>query len=268
MNPRRVVSFSGTLFGPPAGPRRVFPGGAPLAGDSKAARYDPSPLGADHTVAMFGRLAPGYDRMNKVVSLGLDGAWRRSLAAALGPLDGARVLDLATGTGDVALELAARGAMVTATDLSEEMLGLARKKAEARGLEVDFARGDADSPEGDGYDAVTIAFGLRNIPDALGAVRRQAAALRPGGVWACLEAMEPDGWALRALSRAWSAAFPAMARVMGADPEAYRYLGDSMRTFPRPGAAREMLVRAGLEEVSVRGLFPPMAVLMTGRKSS
>ncbi|MCH7493845.1 class I SAM-dependent methyltransferase, partial [bacterium] len=188
------------------------------------------------TVEMFAGLAPDYDRLNKVVSLGLHQSWRRALADALEPLDGKRVLDLATGTGDIALLLAARGAKVTATDLAVPMLDIARAKAASLGLAVRWEEGDARAPEGEGYDAVTIAFGLRNLPDAMGALSRQARVLAPGGIWACLEAMEPDNAALRLFSRLYGRLLPGLVRLFGGPPGPYRYLADSMRTFPRPGA--------------------------------
>lgn len=218
------------------------------------------------TVEMFAGLAPGYDRLNSVVSLGFHHSWRRALADALEPLEGKRVLDLATGTGDIALLLAARGAQVTATDLAAPMLDIARAKAEAAGLEVALREGDARTPEGEGFDAVTIAFGLRNLPNAMGALAHQTRALAPGGTWACLEAMEPDSTPLRLAGRLYGGALPHLAALFGAPPGPYRYLADSMRTFPRPSQAAGMMARAGLVEVEVRTLFPPLAVLLTGRR--
>ena len=198
------------------------------------------------TIPLFDALAPHYDRMNTLISLGMDGMARRALIEALGPLEGKEALDLATGTGDLAIALAEEGARARGEDLAEGMLARAREKAQRRGLDLPFHSGDANAPQGE-WDLVTIGWGLRNLPDVGGAVRRQARVLRPGGLWACLDLVEPDNPLLGLLVKGWLGLLPVLAWMAGAPPQSYRYLGRSMRTFPRLRALRGAMERAGLD---------------------
>jgi demethylmenaquinone methyltransferase/2-methoxy-6-polyprenyl-1,4-benzoquinol methylase len=197
--------------------------------------------------AMFDRIAGVYDRMNRVMTVGLDQQWRRRAAdlSAVGPGD--RALDVATGTGDLAVELAGRGASVTGLDFSEAMLVLAREKAPA----IDFVRGNAlELPFQDGeFDAVTVGFGARNFADLERGVREMARVTRVGGRVVILEITTPRKPPLAWFFRIWfDRLVPALGRFAG-DTDAYRYLPSSVRRFPGPRDLGALLASAGLTDV-------------------
>ncbi len=197
--------------------------------------------------AMFDRIARVYDLMNSVMTAGLHHRWRERAAdlARVGP--GSRALDVATGTGDLAIELADRGAEVTGLDFSEPMLELARGKAP--GLE--WVQGNAlELPYGDDeFDAVTVGFGARNFSDLGGGLREMARVTRPGGRVVVLEITTPQKPPLSWFFRLWfDNVVPALGRVAG-DSDAYTYLPSSVRRFPGPGELGGALAEAGLEDV-------------------
>jgi demethylmenaquinone methyltransferase / 2-methoxy-6-polyprenyl-1,4-benzoquinol methylase len=197
--------------------------------------------------AMFDRIARVYDLMNSVMTAGLHHRWRERAAdlARVGP--GSRALDVATGTGDLAIELADRGAEVTGLDFSEPMLELARGKAP--GLE--WVQGNAlELPYGDDeFDAVTVGFGARNFSDLDGGLREMARVTRPGGRVVVLEITAPQKPPLSWFFRLWfDNLVPALGRVAG-DSDAYTYLPSSVRRFPGPGELAGALAEAGLEDV-------------------
>jgi demethylmenaquinone methyltransferase/2-methoxy-6-polyprenyl-1,4-benzoquinol methylase len=197
--------------------------------------------------AMFDRIARVYDLMNTVMTAGLHHRWRERAAelARVGP--GSRALDVATGTGDLAIELARRGAEVTGLDFSERMLELARGKAPG----VEWVQGDAlDLPYGDGeFDAVTVGFGARNFSDLDKGLREMARVTRPGGRVVVLEITTPQKPPLSWFFRLWfDRVVPALGRVAG-DPDAYAYLPSSVRRFPGPLELGAGLAESGLEDV-------------------
>jgi demethylmenaquinone methyltransferase/2-methoxy-6-polyprenyl-1,4-benzoquinol methylase len=205
--------------------------------------------------AMFDRIAGVYDLMNSVMTAGLHHRWRRRAAdlAQVGP--GSRVLDVATGTGDLALELARRvgpDGEVVGVDFAEEMLERARTKVDpAAGVPVRFAWGNALELdfEADSFDAATVGFGARNFSDLDRGLAEMARVVRPGGHVVVLEITTPTRPPLSTFFRVWfDRVVPALGRVAG-DPDAYTYLPSSVRRFPGPaglGAARE---RAGLQDI-------------------
>jgi len=206
---------------------------------------------------MFDRIAGLYDRMNTVMTAGLHHQWRRRAAdlAALSPGD--RALDVATGTGDLALELARRvspGGEVVATDFSERMLELARAKANARpvdGAQVVIQSANAlDLPFDDGeFDAATVGFGARNFSDLEQGLREMARVVRPGGRVVVLEITTPQKPPLAQFFELWfDRIVPALGRVAG-DAQAYSYLPNSVRRFPAPRELAETMSRCGLERI-------------------
>jgi demethylmenaquinone methyltransferase / 2-methoxy-6-polyprenyl-1,4-benzoquinol methylase len=197
--------------------------------------------------AMFDRIARVYDLMNSVMTAGMHHRWRERAAdlARVGP--GSRALDVATGTGDLAIELARRGAEATGLDFSEPMLELARGKAPG----LDWVQGDAlELPYGDGeFDAATVGFGARNFSDLDRGLREMARVTRPGGRVVVLEITTPHKPPLSWFFRVWfDRVVPALGRVAG-DPDAYTYLPSSVRRFPGPRELAAAMADAGLEDV-------------------
>jgi demethylmenaquinone methyltransferase / 2-methoxy-6-polyprenyl-1,4-benzoquinol methylase len=197
--------------------------------------------------AMFDRIARVYDRMNSVMTAGMHHRWRERAVdlAHVGPGD--RALDVATGTGDLAIALATRGAEVTAMDFSEGMLEVARAKAPA----IRFEHGDAlELPYDDGeFDAATVGFGARNFTDLGRGLHEMARVTRRGGRVVVLEITAPQRPPLSLFFRLWfDTVVPALGRVAG-DPEAYSYLPSSVRRFPGPDGLAAELAAAGLTDV-------------------
>jgi len=200
--------------------------------------------------AMFDRIARVYDAMNRVMTAGLDRRWRARAAdlAAVGPGD--RALDVATGTGELALELARRvgpSGEVVGSDFSEGMLDRAR----AKGGGVRWEWGDAlDLPYADGsFDAATVGFGARNFADLDRGLREMARVVRPGGRVVVLEITTPTRPPLSTFFALWfDRVVPVLGRLAG-DPDAYAYLPSSVRRFPGPEALAARMAAAGLRDV-------------------
>ncbi|HYZ79885.1 MAG TPA: bifunctional demethylmenaquinone methyltransferase/2-methoxy-6-polyprenyl-1,4-benzoquinol methylase UbiE [Solirubrobacteraceae bacterium] len=222
----------------------------------------PGTLPEPQVRAMFDRIAGVYDRMNSVMTAGLHHHWRRRAAdlAAVGP--GARVLDIATGTGDLALELARRvqpGGSVVGADFSERMLELARAKlaserAAARvpaEVEIRFETANALALpyDDDAFDAATVGFGARNFSDLQGGLAEMVRVVRPGGRVVVLEITTPTGPPLSTFLDLWfDHIVPLLGRVAG-DADAYNYLPNSVRRFPGPEALAGAMWRGGLRPV-------------------
>jgi demethylmenaquinone methyltransferase/2-methoxy-6-polyprenyl-1,4-benzoquinol methylase len=210
--------------------------------------------------AMFDRIAARYDTMNRVLSFGLDRGWRRRTVRALQLGESPHVLDLATGTGDLAIDIARMhpGAIVIGLDPSREMLAIAQRKAAARGLadRISLVRGDAQLlPYRDGeMDAATIAFGIRNVPDRLAALRELARVVRPGGRVAVLELGEPRrGFLARAARFHTRHVVPRLGALLSGARE-YRYLQRSIAAFPPSAEFAALMERAGLRVLDVAPL--------------
>jgi demethylmenaquinone methyltransferase/2-methoxy-6-polyprenyl-1,4-benzoquinol methylase len=205
--------------------------------------------------AMFDRIAGFYDRMNTVMTAGLHHAWRRRAAdlALVGP--GGRALDVATGTGDLALELARRvapGGEVVGSDFSERMLELARAKVRTSDHpEVRFELANALSlPHQDGeFDAATVGFGARNFSDLEQGLQEMARVVRPEGRVVVLEITAPQRPPLSSFFELWfDRLVPALGRLAG-DRQAYSYLPSSVRRFPGPEELAAIMSRCGLVQI-------------------
>ena len=207
--------------------------------------------------SMFDQIVGRYDLMNRLMTGGMDIRWRREAArAAIG--DGAaRVFDLATGTGDLALELARQGVpLVVGADFSSEMLQAAgRKCAERQEARIQLARGDAMHLPfaDDSFDAVTVAFGLRNMPDYAAAISEMTRVVVPGGRVVILE-MTPIQRPLlsRVASLYADRVIPLIGGLISGDRDAYGYLPRSVNAFPPAGELAIMMRRAGLGFVRYR----------------
>jgi demethylmenaquinone methyltransferase/2-methoxy-6-polyprenyl-1,4-benzoquinol methylase len=217
-------------------------------------------LAPDAVRTMFDRIAPVYDAMNRVMTAGLDRRWRRLTAEAV-VRPGDRVLDAACGTGDLALADLRAGGTVTGVDFSPAMLERARAKTTA----VEWLEADATAlPFADAsFDAATIGFGLRNIPDyaaGLGELRR---VLGPGGRLAVLEITRPQG-ALKPFYGLWfDRIVPLLGKVLPGG-SAYTYLPASVQRFPGPDELARLLEAAGFGEVRYRLFAGGIVALHTG----
>jgi demethylmenaquinone methyltransferase/2-methoxy-6-polyprenyl-1,4-benzoquinol methylase len=224
------------------------------AGETGLHRADAGRLEATQVREMFDRIAGVYDLMNGAMTAGLHHRWRARAAdlALLGP--GSRALDVATGTGDLALELARRvapGGEVVGSDFSEGMLARAREKTSPSADAVRFEWGDAlDLPYSDGsFDAATVGFGARNFSDLDRGLSEMARVVRPGGRVVVLEITTPQRPPLSWFFRAWfDGAVPVLGRLAG-DSDAYSYLPSSVRRFPGPRELAARLAGAGLVDV-------------------
>jgi demethylmenaquinone methyltransferase/2-methoxy-6-polyprenyl-1,4-benzoquinol methylase len=197
--------------------------------------------------AMFDRIAGVYDRMNSVMTAGMHHRWRERAADLARVRPGTRALDVATGTGDLAVELARRGADVTGMDFSPAMLAIAREKAP--GLRFDEGDALALTYDDGEFDAVTVGFGARNFGDLDQGLREMARVTKPGGRVVVLEITTPQKPPLAWFFRAWfDHLVPALGRVAG-DPDAYTYLPSSVRRFPGPEELAARMSAAGLVEV-------------------
>jgi demethylmenaquinone methyltransferase/2-methoxy-6-polyprenyl-1,4-benzoquinol methylase len=196
---------------------------------------------------MFDRIAGVYDLMNSVMTAGLHHRWRRRAVdlAEVGP--GSKVLDVATGTGDLAIEAASRGAEVIGSDFSEGMLERARVKAPA----ITFEQGDALAlPYDDNaFDAATVGFGARNFADLEQGLREMTRVVRPGGKVVVLEITTPQRPPLSTFFSLWfDRVVPLVGRVAG-DPDAYSYLPNSVKRFPGPEGLAATMERAGVRDI-------------------
>ena len=199
---------------------------------------------------MFDRIAGLYDRMNSVMTAGLHHQWRRRAADLAELAPGGRALDVATGTGDLALELAGRvapGGEVVGVDFSERMLELARAKG---GTRVRFESGNAlalDYPDG-GFDAATVGFGARNFSDLERGLSEMARVVRPGGRVVVLEITTPRRPPLSTFFELWfDRVVPALGHLV--DSQAYSYLPTSVRRFPGPDELAAAMSRCGLGQI-------------------
>ena len=216
-----------------------------------------TPDGVRH---MFDRIAPVYDAMNRVMTLGLDQRWRR-LAVRLVVRPGDRVLDGCCGTGDLALAARKAGAEVVGLDFSPAMLERARRK----GPEVEWIQGDLlQLPfEDASFDAVTVGFGVRNVADLERGIAELRRVLRPGGRLAILEITTPRG-PLKPFYRLWFDVLIPLAGKILPGGKAYTYLPASVRRFPGPEALAALIEGQGLTGVEFRRLAGGIVALHTG----
>jgi demethylmenaquinone methyltransferase/2-methoxy-6-polyprenyl-1,4-benzoquinol methylase len=197
--------------------------------------------------AMFDRIAGVYDVMNSVMTAGMHHRWRRRAVdlAAVGPGDEA--LDVATGTGDLAVELASRGARVIASDFSEEMLARARVKQPA--ITWEWANAQDLPYESNRFAAATVGFGARNFSDLALGVSEMARVVRPGGRVVILEITTPQKPPLSKFFSVWfDHVVPKLGRLAG-DPDAYTYLPNSVKRFPGPEGLAGLMAAAGLRDI-------------------
>jgi demethylmenaquinone methyltransferase/2-methoxy-6-polyprenyl-1,4-benzoquinol methylase len=222
---------------------------------------------------MFSGIAGRYDFLNHLLSGNVDKSWRRIAVRALKPslVEGARVLDVACGTGDLSLVLAEAGAArVVGLDFCRPMLEVARRKAEAGSRAIPFVEGDAlRLPFADEtFDAATIAFGLRNLTGVAEGLRELRRILKPGGRLAVLEFSSPVVPGFRALFRFYfTRVLPRVGGLLSGSRGAYEYLPDSVLKFPDQRRLAEMMRAEGFERVEYRNLTGGVAALHTGARA-
>ena len=223
--------------------------------------YDTEQDKKEQVREMFDRIAPAYDRLNHTLSFQIDKLWRRHVVRIVRRMQPRRILDVATGTGDLALAMARRmrGVQVLGVDLSENMLAEARRKATACGLDerVVLSLGDAERLEvaDASVDVVTVAFGVRNFGDLGAGLREIARVLKPGGKVVILEFSTPRN--------------PLFRRVYGMiskDRKAYEYLPASVDEFPAPECFMAMMREAGFKDCRARSQSLGIAQIYTGEK--
>ena len=235
----------------------------------------PVKIERDRVREMFSGIAPTYDLLNRLLSFGIDRIWRRAAVRAL--IDGlafdrpARFLDLATGTGDVALAVRRRlpedgGVQIVGADLAFPMLAIGRRKAEGRGAGVGFLQADALSlPFGEGaFDGAIIAFGLRNLEDRPAGLAEMARVLRPGGRLVVLEFGAPRGLFGGFYHFYFRWVLPVAGRIVSGHPTAYTYLPSTVSDFPAPGELCAMMGEAGLGEVRNRPMTGGIVQVYSG----
>jgi demethylmenaquinone methyltransferase/2-methoxy-6-polyprenyl-1,4-benzoquinol methylase len=220
---------------------------------------------------MFDGIAPRYDLLNRMMSFGIDRRWRKRTVRALDLRPGDRVLDLATGTADLAMSIARTDSTVTVVgvDPSDAMLEVGQRKLRKTRLDerVELRAGIAEELpfEDDSVDATCIAFGIRNVLDRPRALEEMARVTRPGGVIAILELSEPRSGILGPLARFHvHHVVPTMGALLSGRRE-YRYLQRSIQAFPPPEAFCQLMAEAGLDAVSAMPLTFGVAQLFTGR---
>ncbi|MGC8894115.1 MAG: ubiquinone/menaquinone biosynthesis methyltransferase [candidate division WOR-3 bacterium] len=216
----------------------------------------------DGSPRMFSRIVRNYDRMNKLMSLGLDAGWRAKASAECSGL----VLDLCCGTGEMAIASAGRGLSVIGLDGDIAMLVAARAKSGA----IPLVRADATSLPfaSASFDSVSIAWGIRNIPARGTALFEAMRVLRPGGKLVALESVLPDNPAVCLAFRLYARfIIPLLARLIGSDTSAYRYFARSVENFgPKRRFLKEM-ADAGFERPRAIALSFGLVILFTGKKA-
>jgi demethylmenaquinone methyltransferase / 2-methoxy-6-polyprenyl-1,4-benzoquinol methylase len=220
--------------------------------------------------AVFDSVAPRYDLMNDLMSLGIHRAWKQIFISDLQPRPGRTLLDLAGGTGDISFGWLRRGGgPVFMTDINYAMLSVGRDRALNAGFAGDVSLVVADAeklPLPDRcVDRVSIAFGLRNCTDKAAVLHEARRVLKPGGRFLCLEFSRVRVAALTPLYDAWSfKVLPRLGRMVAGDADSYRYLAESIRTFPDQAKLAGMMREAGLTRVTVRNLSGGIAAIHAG----
>lgn len=218
--------------------------------------------------AMFDRIAPSYDALNHLLSLNVDKLWRRKTAKAVAQSQPKAILDIATGTADLAITLAKRNpqAHIIGIDISEKMLDIGKSKVAQLGLDkqVELQSGDAAAlPFADGsFDAVTVAFGVRNFEDLDNGLSEIHRVLRPCGRAFILEFSMPERFSVKQLYRLYfKHLLPFIGRTVSKEPSAYTYLPESVERFPKPETFIGLLSQHDLNKGTKKGLSFGIATL-------
>jgi demethylmenaquinone methyltransferase / 2-methoxy-6-polyprenyl-1,4-benzoquinol methylase len=214
------------------------------------------------TGQMFDRIAPSYDIINHILSLGLDIRWRNRLAGMVDKQQNLRMLDLATGTGDLLIAVLRKNPGIieaVGLDISQHMLNLCREKIAQNGFANRIKLVLADAAEENlttgGFDLVTMGFGIRNTPDVLKTLRRINSLLKTGGTALILEFAMPKSHIIGSCYRFYLRNFiPFLGGLLSRQSVAYRYLANSIESFYRPGSFCDLMQKAGFDNITVTPL--------------
>lgn len=219
---------------------------------------------------VFDSVAPKYDIMNDLMSLGIHRLWKHDFLSALDPRPNYRLLDLAAGTGDISFGWLKRGGgPVVMSDINDFMLGVGEERAATKGYlsDIEFLVADAENlplPSGS-FDRISMAFGLRNCTNKDNVIKEAYRLLKPGGRFLVLEFSQLQIAALEKLYDAWSfRALPRLGQLIAKDADSYQYLAESIRMFPNQETLKRMFEAAGFEMVSYRNLSGGIAAIHAG----
>jgi demethylmenaquinone methyltransferase / 2-methoxy-6-polyprenyl-1,4-benzoquinol methylase len=233
-------------------------------------KWQDSLISAEENRAMFDKIAGYYDGTNRILSLGLDGHWRRRAVACLSPHPDRNYLDVGCGTGDVAIEILrqAPDSSVSGIDRSEKMVEIGRAKTNTAGLEnsISLEIGDVlDLTFPDNYfDGAITSFCIRNVTDRRRGLTEICRVVRPGGLLVILELTEPTGFIMKPLFRIYAGVvMPLVTKIMSSVP-AYRYLSDSMANFPRPEIFINLMLEAGFVNIECTHMTGGIVTLFIG----
>ena len=219
---------------------------------------------------VFTSVAKNYDVMNDLMSAGMHRLWKDRFVAKVKPRPGERILDMAGGTGDIAFRMAARGALVTVSDINPDMLEVGMERAAKRaidGLIWQVENAETLSFPNRQFDAYTIAFGIRNVTDISAALREAHRVLKRGGRFYCLEFSTSEWPGFGQLYDRYSdAVIPRIGKLVARDEVSYRYLVESIRRFPRTDAFRAMVADAGFKSTSVEPILGGLVAVHGGWK--
>ena len=221
---------------------------------------------------MFDRIAFRYDLMNHLLSFGIDVSWRKKMVKALRPLQPKLILDVATGTADVALQASSLQAdKIIGVDISDEMLELGRKKIAGRNLQNKITLQYADSEnlpfENNKFDAATVAFGVRNFEHLEKGIEEVYRVLKPGGIFVVLEFSKPKHFPFKQLYQFYfTHVCPLLGKWITRDKQAYEYLFRSVQVFPEGKNFLKILERSGFEKLQCKPLSFGISSLYTARK--
>jgi len=222
---------------------------------------------------MFDNIAPNYDTLNHTLSLGIDRSWRRKAINWLKPYQPQHMLDVATGTGDFAI-LACRKLnpqLIMGTDISWGMMNVGKDKVEKEGLseKIKFSREDSSSFSFDDntFDAITVAFGIRNFEDLDKSLKEMNRVLKEKGQLVILELTTPDKFPMKQLFHIYSkVVIPFMGRMLSKDNSAYKYLPQTIQVFPQGEIMKEIILKAGFNKVKFNRLTFGICTLYTAIK--
>jgi demethylmenaquinone methyltransferase / 2-methoxy-6-polyprenyl-1,4-benzoquinol methylase len=233
--------------------------------------YNDSREKKEQVEAMFNNIAHRYDRLNQVLSLGIHHGWRKKAVNMLIPHKPKLILDLATGTGDFAIEGLRTGAeKIIGADISEGMMEFGKKKVEKLGLKdkIAFRKGDAENLEfaDNTFDAITIGFGVRNFQDLEKGLKEMLRVLKPGGKAVILEFSKAKGWFKPFYSIYFKSILPIIGKLISKDTSAYTYLPSSVNAFPEGEDFISILKKCGYRNAGQRRLTFGVATIYSATK--